>query len=103
MSRNRVLWIVVALAVVMLSGLVAWSLHPPPPCCAAPQPTGPGVGGDFHLVDQSGQPVDQALLKRKWTAVFFGYTYCPDACPTTLQTLGAASEQLGARGKDFQV
>ena len=61
------------------------------------------IGGPFQLVDQDGQRVDQALLKGKWTAVFFGFTYCPDVCPTTLQTLGAASSLLGASAKDLQI
>lgn len=61
------------------------------------------LGGDFQLVNQDGQPVDQGLLKGKWTAVFFGFTYCPDVCPTTLQTLGAAAAQLGPKAKDLQI
>jgi protein SCO1/2 len=61
------------------------------------------IGGPFQLVDQDGKVVDQTLLDGKWTAVFFGYTYCPDVCPTTLQTLAAAQQKLGARAKDLQV
>ncbi|HEY2659204.1 MAG TPA: SCO family protein [Caulobacteraceae bacterium] len=61
------------------------------------------IGGPFQLVDQDGKPADQRLLQGKWTAVFFGYTYCPDVCPTTLQTLGAATDLLGAKAKVFQV
>ena len=45
------------------------------------------VGGPFELVDQTGQPVDETILEGKWTAVFFGFTHCPDYCPTTLQSL----------------
>jgi protein SCO1/2 len=61
------------------------------------------VGGPFHLVDQNGRQVDQSLLKGKWSAVFFGYTYCPDVCPTNLQTMAAAQDRLGDKGKDLQV
>lgn len=61
------------------------------------------IGGDFKLVDQDSQPVDQRMLKGKWSAVFFGFTYCPDICPTTLQTLGAAVDQLGPKAKDLQI
>ncbi len=61
------------------------------------------VGGPFQLVDQTGKTVDQHLLDGKWSAVFFGYTYCPDVCPTTLQILAQAKARLGARGKDLQV
>jgi protein SCO1/2 len=61
------------------------------------------VGGPFRLTDQNGRTRDQSILKGKWSAVFFGYTYCPDVCPTTLQTLADAQDRLGANGKRFQV
>jgi len=60
------------------------------------------VGGPFHLVDQLGRPADEGLLKGKWSAVFFGYTNCPDACPTTLFALGQAEKLLGDKGAKFQ-
>jgi protein SCO1/2 len=60
------------------------------------------IGGPFQLVDTAGKATDQGVLKGKWSAVFFGYTFCPDACPTTLFALGQAETQLGARAKDFQ-
>lgn len=63
----------------------------------------PSVGGPFELVDQNGRPVDEAVLKGKWSAVFFGFTYCPDICPTTLQTLAVVQERLGPRAEDLQV
>jgi protein SCO1/2 len=60
------------------------------------------VGGPFQLLDQSGRNVDQRLLKGKWSVVFFGFTYCPDACPTTLFALGQAEELLGKDASDVQ-
>jgi len=60
------------------------------------------IGGPFHLVDQTGRPTDAGVLKRKWNAVFFGYTYCPEACPTTLLALGQAEKLLGPKAADFQ-
>ena len=60
------------------------------------------IGGPFHLVDQAGRPTDEGVLKGKWSAVFFGYTNCPDACPTTLFALAAAEKQLGPKAADFQ-
>jgi protein SCO1/2 len=63
----------------------------------------PAIGGDFQLVDTSGRAVDQRLLDGKWSAVFFGFTHCPDICPGTLQTLQAASEQLGTDAGKLQV
>jgi protein SCO1/2 len=63
----------------------------------------PLVGGPFQLVDQDNRPVDQHLLDGKWTAVFFGYTFCPDVCPTTLTTLGQAQSLLGDKARRLQV
>ena len=60
------------------------------------------IGGPFQLVDQAGAPADQSMLKGKWSAVFFGYTFCPDVCPTTLFALGQAEGLLGGKAKDFQ-
>jgi protein SCO1/2 len=67
------------------------------------EPAPSAVGGPFHLVDQTGAPVGQGLLRGKWSAVFFGYTYCPDVCPTTLAALGQAVADLGADSRRFQV
>ena len=63
----------------------------------------PDVGGPFQLVNQDGQPVDQTLLNGKWSLVFFGFTYCPDYCPTTLQMLEATKQALGDRADEVQI
>jgi protein SCO1/2 len=60
------------------------------------------VGGPFQLIDQNGRAVDQHVLDGKWSAVFFGFTYCPDVCPTTMFALGQAERQLGPAAKKFQ-
>jgi protein SCO1/2 len=71
-------------------------------CAKAPEPA-PAVGGPFHLHDQNGAPRDERLLKGKWSAVFFGYTFCPDVCPTTLTTLAAALDRMGPKARQVQV
>ena len=63
----------------------------------------PAVGGPFQLVNQEGQEVDQTLLDGKWSLVFFGFTYCPDYCPTTLTALEATKQRMGDRAKDIQI
>lgn len=63
----------------------------------------PQVGGPFQLVNQGGQTIDQTILNGKWSLVFFGFTYCPDYCPTTLAALDATQRQLGDQGKDLQI
>ena len=60
------------------------------------------IGGPFQLVDQEGRAVDQTLLDGKWTLVFFGFTYCPDFCPTTLASIEATERLLGDRAADLQ-
>jgi len=60
------------------------------------------IGGPFDLVDQKGAAVDASILKRKWSAVFFGYTFCPDACPTTMLALDQTGKLLGSKADDFQ-
>lgn len=60
------------------------------------------IGGPFHLTDQQGRPQTDAALQGKWSAVFFGYTYCPEACPTTLLALGQAETRLGKDAERFQ-
>lgn len=63
----------------------------------------PAVGGPFQLVNQDGQAVDETLLTGKWSLVFFGFTYCPDYCPTTLTSLEATKRALGDRAADVQI
>jgi protein SCO1/2 len=63
----------------------------------------PMVGGPFTLTNQDGQVVDQSILTDKWTLVFFGFTYCPDYCPTTLGVLNAVQERMGDKAQDLQI
>src|SRR5690606_26776090 len=63
----------------------------------------PDIGGPFELVDRSGAAVDESILEGRWSAVFFGFTYCPDYCPTTLQALAATQDRMGPRGDDLQI
>jgi protein SCO1 len=60
-------------------------------------PSGSAIGGPFKLTDQNGQPITDADLKGKPFLVFFGYTHCPDVCPTTLFEV---SEMMRSLGKD---
>jgi protein SCO1/2 len=51
---------------------------------------------DFSLIDQQGRPFGPANLRGHWSMLFFGYTNCPDLCPTTLTTLAAMEKRLHA-------
>jgi protein SCO1 len=55
------------------------------------------IGGPFQLTDQSGQTVTEQSLQGRPTLIFFGFTHCPDVCPTSLFEI---SEVLRAMGKD---
>ncbi len=53
------------------------------------------IGGDFALVDHTGKQVSQADFTGAYQLVYFGFTYCPDICPTELQEMSAALDLLG--------
>ncbi|CAA7626814.1 SCO family protein [Magnetospirillum sp. SS-4] len=55
----------------------------------------PAIGGPFTLTDQDGKAVSDRDYRNRYMLVFFGYTYCPDVCPTTLSTVAGAMEKLG--------
>ena len=98
-SRGRLAqWASLAALALAPAGLAACAPHRAPAAQADA-----AVGGPFTLINQDGRPVDQSLLKGKWSVVFFGYTFCPDYCPTTLTTLGRTMDVLGPKAKDTQV
>ncbi len=103
MKQFRLVVILCCIAAAIGLGILVYVKGPAPKAPATASDGALQIGGDFQLVDQDGKPVDQRLLKGKWSAVFFGFTYCPDVCPTTLQTLGTAVDQLGPKAKDLQI
>jgi protein SCO1 len=80
-------------------GLAAALTAGPVPAPAAnpisPQEAPGEIGGQFTLVDQDGQTVTDAQFRGKWLLVYFGYTHCPDACPTALTNMADALDQIG--------
>lgn len=88
---------------VVLCGILAIYVfgrsEPPPPAEAAP----PDTGGDFTLTGTEGQRVSLADFRGKVVLMFFGFTNCPDACPTTMITLRSVREKLAGRVGDIQV
>jgi protein SCO1/2 len=65
--------------------------------------TGAGYAQDFHLADPAGKPRSLADYKGKVVMVFFGYTQCPDACPTTMAELQNVMKSLGPEADRVQV
>jgi protein SCO1 len=66
------------------------------------QPAALTVGGPFSLIDGDGRPVTDQTWHGKYMLVYFGYTYCPDVCPTTLTNLSDALDKLGAKADRLQ-
>ena len=61
------------------------------------------IGGPFTLAAARGGVVDSASLRGTPYAIFFGFTHCPEVCPTTLYEMSAMLEKLGPEAKDFRV
>jgi len=93
-SAARPLVIAAAFAVSLVVGLLImfWAMGG---VSKVAQPA--AIGGPFQLTDQTGKAVTDKDLKGKPTLIFFGYTHCPDVCPTSLFEI---SEVLRAMGKD---
>jgi protein SCO1 len=61
-----------------------------------------GIGGPFTLEDGSGNPVSDKDFRGKYMLVYFGYTFCPDVCPTTLGAVADAMDKLGPAASRIQ-
>ena len=93
-SATRPLVIATAFAASLIVGLLImfWAMGG---ISKVAQPA--AIGGPFQLTDQNGKAVTDKSLKGKPTLIFFGYTHCPDVCPTSLFEI---SEVLRVMGKD---
>jgi len=63
----------------------------------------PRLDGHFDLFDQNGQPVTEKTYEGKYRLIFFGYTHCPDACPTALATLDKTLQTLTDKGRNISI
>lgn len=97
---RRVLWGLVALAAII--GLVLAFAPKNRPTSAAPAYED-SFGGPFTLQGTDGKPVTEKTLAGKPFALFFGFTRCPEVCPTTLARLTSLRTQLGADGDKFNI
>ncbi len=61
------------------------------------------IGGPFRLASSKGGEVDSKDLRGKPYAMFFGFTHCPEVCPTTLYEMSGTLAKLGEEAKDFRV
>jgi cytochrome oxidase Cu insertion factor (SCO1/SenC/PrrC family) len=97
-SRRNMLLVAVVLAVI--AGLAGWQY------LGQPDPTKgrsllPTIGGPFTLVDQTGKTVNNKDLRGRFLLIYFGYTFCPDVCPTALTAMAGALDLLGAKADEI--
>jgi len=89
--RRSVVWLAAALAVTAAAVTVA--MNRTSQSNAAQQL--PQIGGHFALSTPDGRRVTDTTFRGKWLLVYFGYTSCPDVCPTTLSAMALALDKLG--------
>lgn len=97
---TRVL-IVAAVLAVIAAGAAVWTFLNAP----KPQATSSGtasVGGPFTLVDQHDNTVTDQSFRGRWMVVFFGFTHCPDICPTALNDMSMTLQELGPAADKVQ-
>jgi protein SCO1/2 len=95
-------YISLALSVVLLAagGYLWWqrgSIDPQAVLGGMSVPPGVAVGGPFELIDHTGRTVTDRDYRGRFMLVFFGFTHCPDICPTELQVVAEVLEKLGPR------
>ncbi len=90
-------------AVVAIAALAVAACGPSAPKFKASDVTGTTYGRDFQLTDHTGKPRTLADYRGKAVVLFFGYTQCPDVCPTTLSELAEAMKRLGPDANRVQV
>ncbi|MEG3163721.1 SCO family protein [Sphingomonas sp. PB2P19] len=81
---------------VLFGALALAACSPAPVAPARPPLEGARIGGPFTLTDQTGRTVTQRDFAGKYRIMYFGYTFCPDVCPTDVQAIGAALKSLEA-------
>jgi protein SCO1/2 len=91
-TRRHAVWLAPAAVLLAGAGAAAWvGLEPP---------SRTTIGGPFELVDGDGRVVTDRDFRGRWMLIYFGYTNCPDACPTALQDMANAVDLLGVKKKD---
>ena len=78
------------------------SRGPPAAAGSTGSAIGAAIGGPFTLTATDGRAVTDQTYRGKWLLIYFGYTSCPDACPTALNNMGVALDRLGAEATVLQ-
>ena len=96
-----ILWVLVGFALLAFAFLM---LRPAPRPAVQSKPFElSSVGGPFTLTGSDGKPFASSSLAGKPYAIFFGFTHCPDVCPTTLARMVRLRQQLGAGDRPFEI
>jgi len=99
MTKTNIFRVLVLLLAAAAGAWLSFGLSTPAPLpIAATVLPAPGLLPEFSLQDQHGQSIGRDDFKGHWSLVFFGFTHCPDICPTTLQVLATAKQQLAEQG-----
>jgi cytochrome oxidase Cu insertion factor (SCO1/SenC/PrrC family) len=98
-SRRTLIFALSVMAIALATGAAALWLAPGSGVRSSGAPL---IGGSFTLTDQSGNRVTDKTWPGKYLLVLFGYTYCPDVCPSELQVMSAALDQLGPDAEKIQ-
>lgn len=104
LNRVRILlWTAVAMvsAAAAVAALILW--RDPPRGAGVAEDYASAFGGPFSLVDPQGRTITEQSLRGKPFAIFFGFTHCPDVCPTTLQSMVRLRAQLGADAERLNI
>lgn len=102
MKRSHRIALAAAVLAAAAAGAIVAMRSPPvgPPEIAGFVYPEPKAIAPFALSEHDGTPFDRDALKGKWSFVYFGYTHCPDACPTTLVELDRVQQSLARAGLD---
>jgi len=100
MLRNKQAWVPYLLLTAALAGGLLWHESETVPGLGRSVITGQAdVGGPFRLTDQNGKAVSDADFRGRYMLIYFGYSFCPDVCPTTLSVMAQALDKLGGESR----
>jgi cytochrome oxidase Cu insertion factor (SCO1/SenC/PrrC family) len=100
MLRNKQALIPYLLLILALAGGVLWHESRLVPGLGRTVTTGVAdVGGPFSLIDHNGKAVTERDFRGRYMLIYFGYSFCPDVCPTTLGVMAEALQKLGSQGQ----
>ncbi len=101
MKRTQIFGITVLILALLIGGaaVIIDGLRDPAPRSSATRTSGTvSIGGPYTLTSHTGERVTEASFRGSYQLIYFGYTFCPDVCPTELQDMAAVIDELGDAG-----